>query len=243
MKQAIIALVLLFTGNMSVATTGVVLNPQTGHPFSRCQNVVYNMFHEYGLPFPGIGILPLGIYGSFNLQNLNSEKPEFTITTEPIEINKRSQYQELTNSRRTIILKDHLRFEGKVLNDGSYVLIISEIHPLYQKLGQHNFFIKDFSNTLRVEPPIVHTFHFSNNCEFNTYSIGKQAGVNTKGFYVAANSQCEFDEPHKVEFGLTAHILYPTSQSQPFRIIKISEYTILDYPNYYKNLCAIAKKH
>lgn len=232
MKKIIITLTLLLAGN-----TVSALDVQNAHIISKCQGFIYTMFNEYGLPLPGMGAFP--VHGDFKLEKFNQEKPEFTITTRPMEIKKQPLYQQMKSDRYIITPKNHLKFEADILEDGNYTIKISEINPAYQTIQHMNSSLID---ALKIETPLVHTFHFSNNCDFITYDIGKQAGADQKGFYVSANSQCEFDEPHKTESELTAHILYPNSNNPTFlRRGSASDYMFLRHPNYYRELCAVAK--
>ena len=131
-------------------------------------------------------------------EKFNQEKPEFIITTQPMEIQKQPLYQQMQGTY-IIKPKDHLKFEEKVLEDGSSIFTISEIDPAYQVLHQ-NPYMKNFNNFLKIEQPLVHTFRFSKDCDFDTYLIHKFPSLDKKGFFVSANSQCEFDELNKTDW-------------------------------------------
>ena len=217
--------ILLLIGNTSFAQE----SPNT---HSQCQAFVASVFRSYDLPLPETAGFP--VLGDFDLENYDQEKPEFTIVTTPIEI----QRQQFPKKQFIIQKKNHLQFEGKVLEDGSYTLVVSEIDPEVITREQ-NPYMQSFYHITKMETPLVHAFHFSKDCEFNSYNVRKPPGLERKGWFVSADSQCEFGEPRKKQ-GLTAHILLPHVLS--YRLLTPSNYMILKYPNYYRGLCALAEK-
>ena len=83
--------------------------------------------------------------------------------------------------------------------------------------------------------PLLHKFKFSSHCEFQGYHIKRQSSLfdeNERGFFLSANSNCEFDTPIPKEVNvLTAH--YSDN---------LGDFKILEYPNYYRDLCSLAEK-
>ena len=140
----------------------------------------------------------------------------------------------------------HLKFEGKILNDGSYVSIVTEVLPVVPaEEGKYR-------NTLTM--PLVHTFHFSENCDFNEYQVKQQAiYFKETGFFVSANSQCLFDESRKSPGdGLTAYILEKNKEEEASLVTRFGDaildivpanYMILTNPVYYRELCYLAQKN
>lgn len=224
----IISILLLLTGNMSFARI-----PPAIQTVSKCQSFVSAVFDKYGLPQPETGVFP--VHGDFDLENYNQGKPEFMVMTTPREINKRAP----DLAKNTFKQRDHhLKFEGKVLEDGSYGLTVWEIAPKFQqqKIAKHE---EVLYKILDIRP-IVHTFHFSEECEFKEYLVARSAGINKDGFHVSANSQCEFKEPIKKRGeALAAHILQASGYNYNFLLNE--DYIILEYPHYYRGLCDLAR--
>ena len=217
--------ILLLIGNTSFAQ-------ESQSTYSQCQAFVSSVFRQYNLPLPETDEFPA--FEDFDLENYDQEKPEFTIVTTPIEI----QRQQFPKKQFIIPKKDHLQFEGKILEDGSYTLVVSEIDPEVITLEQ-NPYKQTVRSILDKKTPFVHVFLFSKDCEFSSYHIRKRPGLERKGWFVSADSQCEFDEPRKKQ-GLTAHILLPHVLG--YKLLTPSNYMILKYPNYYRGLCALAEK-
>ena len=228
--------ILLLIGNTSFAQ-------ESQSTYSQCQAFVSSVFRNYNLPLPGTDGFP--VLGDFNLENYDQEKPEFTILTTPIEIQKQQLY---LRKLRFITPKDHLRFEGKILPDGSYTLVVSEIDPEVITREQ-NPYKQTVRSMLDKQTPFVHAFHFSKDCEFSSYHIRKHPRFYREGFFISTNSQCVFDEPEGVnepeeEEGLAVHMLLshaPLPQNNSIRN-RPSNYVILKYQNYYRGLCALAQK-
>ena len=229
MKKIVITLVLFFTGSISFA--------QETQTVSKCQSFISSVFGKYNLPLPEGNALPL--YVDSNLEKYNQEKPEFMVVTWPIEIKKQAPY--IIKDTLIVKNKDQLKIEGKILEDGSYALVVSEIDSRSKPVPN----IKVFYNYLDVPMPLIHTFHFSENCEFNSYHVRQQAGFNMrdKGFYVSANMQCEFNEPGTSGEDLTAHIIPARGLNYKKLISGTKDYMILKYPGYYRGLCALAKNN
>lgn len=225
----IIGMLLLLTGNISFGLE---------QPVSQCQSFVARVFDRYGLPLPGTEGFPS--YKDFNLVNYDQEKPEFEIMTIPVEIKRQPLY--FLEGTFIVEQKDHLKFEGKNLDDGSYELVVSEIDPR----SQQSRYMQSLLSIRTIRTPLVHNFHFSEDCEFNEYRAHQLdvSALKGNGFLVSANAQCEFDEPKKGE-DLTARILVSLGPTLMQIIVKPVQdnYVILEYPHYYRGLCALAKNN
>ena len=211
---------LLFIGNMSVAQES-----QSSPVNSKCQAFVSSIFEYYGLPLPGTNGFP--VYGHFNLENYDQEKPEFTIMTTPIEIQKQTSGLQ----RSPYKAQERLEFEGKVLESGIYEFTISEIkYPLRHR-------------HIYNEKPVTYTFNFSKDCKFSSYVILKKPTMNSTGFHVDTNAQCEFYAPKRDVLVLTAYELATTaSLDYPYEINDPNKhYVVLPYTTYYIELCTLAK--
>lgn len=221
-------LLFLLVGNTSFAQEN-----QSTH--SQCQTFVSSIFSKYGLPHPETNEFPT--LGGFDLENYRQEKPEFTIMTTSIEIQKQSP--SLFIQLPPIVKSEyHLQFKGKILKNGSYAFAVLEIDPSSLDREQ-NPYMQTLYSIANINTPLVHVFHFSKDCEFSTYHIRRQPGFNKKGFFVSANSQCVFDEPAGGQ-GLTAYILHGAVAEQ--NLLSTKEYMSLKHPNYYRGLCALAEK-
>ena len=227
--------ILLFIGNMSVAQES-----QSSPVNSKCQAFVSSIFEHYGLPLPGTNEFP--VHGDFDLENYDQEKPEFTIMTTPIEIQKQDfsmRTLEIMSQESIYKSEDHLKFEGKVLADGSYAFAVSEINPQAQT-SEENPYMQTIFSIPDMETPLAHVFRFSKDCEFLSYHIHKEPTMKRTGFRVSTNSQCIFDEPVPGE-GLTAHELIATGNYNYMLLNPERRYAILYYPDYYRGICTLAK--
>ena len=170
------------------------------------------------------------------IEKYDQENPEFLVVTTPMEIpQKKSSGRASANSIEAV----HLMFMGEMLKDGSYEFTIAEIEPVSAKQHTH------INKFIDREQPVEHKFRFSNDCRFQEYHIRRASSLNFKktGFFVSADSNCEFNEPQKQESGgLTAYLDELNSQVSglPVRLRK-PDYFIFKYPAYYRGLCALAK--
>ena len=116
-------------------------------------------------------------------------------------------------------------FEGKILDDGGYKFEIREITPGFE---ENNLF----------EFPVIHTFYFSSDFNFQEYKVRKHPGAFSPykgGFTVSANFICVFDEPMPDPHGkgrLTAHLIDLSAENYNYRKLK--------HPDYYRGLCELA---
>ena len=152
-------------------------------------------------------------------------KPNISITTIPVHIP-----QKIPSTK-----KMKLVFKGKTLKDGKYTFTIGEMDPVLTQNAMLYYHMYG-----KETPSLTHTFVFSPDCQFQEYLMKKRPpkpviiDANNRGFYVTADSTCAFAEPHpRGEDSLTVHFDFSTVGG---------EYKTLKYPNYYRGLCALAKK-
>lgn len=229
-EMRVLGILLLLTGNMSFA--------QQTPDASKCQSFVSNVLERYGLLSPDIERASAPEF-------LHQVRPEFILETPPIEVNKQAPYKAKPYA---------LQFMGGVVKSGNYRLSITEVE-IKSRISSAS------SRVIEVIPLVhrVHDFYFSADCEFEAYFLGQPPSKSQDGFLVRANSQCEFDEPHKEEGSLTADvvpfmdeteldetdaaILLLVDETSHFGGLDQStnDYVSVDYPYYYRELCALAQ--
>ena len=151
MKKIIIIAGLLLFGNIGFSLE----EPQGLDTTSRYQSLVSRVFKYYNLPLPGTENFPT--YGEFNLSGFNNEKPEFSVMTTPMIIKPKSLAWRVLG--KYLPGEYHLRFEGKILDDGGYQLEVQETK---------------FSNRNIQFPPAIHRFHFSSDDSFQGYHVRQE---------------------------------------------------------------------
>ena len=186
---------------------------QTSYKGRKCKDFVHRVFKHYGLPaIPANRSFPHSSNRKVDLTKFNQGKPEFIIETTSLKIDKGLGVPDsghlpvaLKMSERKYNGLPHtksIRFEGRILKDGRYELLITEINP-------SSLSASSLSNRLEEDQPITHRFRFSNQCSFLKYEVhqprsplefeGDYGDGYKRGFDLSSDEKCVFDEAKNMD--------------------------------------------
>ncbi len=183
-------------------------NPPPPYTGRECKDFILRVFKHYGLPtIPANRSFPHSPNGKLDLTKFNQGKPEFTIETTPISIDKGVGVPGTGHLPHALRMSDpklnpypfkkRVRFKGQILKNGNYELLITE-------MSHQSVSASSISNRLEESQPITHKFRFSNQCSFQKYQVHQPRSPMEfeddygdgykRGFNLSSDKKCVFDE-------------------------------------------------
>ncbi len=224
----------------------------------KCKDFVQRILRHHGFPAPGSRSFPRSSQGEIDLTKFNQEKPEFTIETTPIRINKGVKVPAKVPFALTSIprfrpysyVTNAYLFRGRILKDGSYEFLMAEMNP-------QNLSASSIPDRLKEPQPIVHKFHFSKECSLQNYQVNQpRSPLNFKedseddiGFHASADGNCVFSETedlgnkwnsyiHTMSMKKKLERLYGKERAKKMKMKEIIH--IVPHPDHYWEICHLA---